>query len=210
MRYDDKVTELLYTTVSDGFTDYTDWIESGVIIDALVAPVSADVQLRSYGFVSNKVAKVFTKAEINDKNRYKINGVTYVVRQLKQHKHGRNFMLLDRAVMSRYVQGIDDMIKYIKRIEKEQEADVKKAIRQSAYLLEAQAKALAPVQSGYLRESIKTHIKDGGLSAEVISHAEYSLFVEYGTSKQEAQQYMSPAYFKAKEHFERLIERGNQ
>jgi HK97 gp10 family phage protein len=110
--------------------------------------------------------------------------------------------------MSRYIQGLDNVIGSLRQIEKDQEKLAKKAVSQSAYLLEAQAKALAPVQTGYLRESIKTHIKDGGLSAEVISHAEYSLFVEYGTSKQEAQQYMTPAYFKAKEHFDRLIERG--
>jgi HK97 gp10 family phage protein len=110
--------------------------------------------------------------------------------------------------MSRYIQGLDNVISGLRQIEKEQEKEAKKAVSQSAYVLEAQAKALAPVDTGYLRASIKTHIKDGGLSAEVISHAEYSLFVEYGTSKQEAQQFMTPAYFKAKEHFERLIERG--
>ncbi|NYE07284.1 HK97 gp10 family phage protein [Bacillus niacini] len=110
--------------------------------------------------------------------------------------------------MSRYIQGLDNVISGLRQIEKDQEKAAKKAVSQSAYLLEAQAKALAPVDTGYLRGSIKTHIKDGGLSAEVISHAEYSLFVEYGTSKQEAQQFMTPAYFKAKEHFERLIERG--
>jgi HK97 gp10 family phage protein len=105
--------------------------------------------------------------------------------------------------MSRYVQGLDQMISYVRSLDREQEKTAKKAVRESAYLMEAQAKALAPVQTGYLRESIKTHIKEGGLTAEVISHAEYSLFVEYGTSKQEAQQFMSPAFLRAKEHFER-------
>jgi Fe2+ transport system protein FeoA len=95
MRYDVQVIELVSAEVNDGFADYTDWVESGVVIEALVAPVSAEVQLRSYGFVSNKLVKVITKAEINDKNRYKINGETYVVRQAKNHKHGRNFMLLE-------------------------------------------------------------------------------------------------------------------
>ncbi|NYE07285.1 Fe2+ transport system protein FeoA [Bacillus niacini] len=95
MRYDDKVKELVPVEVNDGFADSTDWVESGVEIDAVVAPVSAEVQLRSYGFVSNKIVKVITKAGINDKNRYKINGETYVVRQVKNHKHGRIFMLLE-------------------------------------------------------------------------------------------------------------------
>jgi hypothetical protein len=95
MRYDVKVIELVPTEVNDSFADSTDWVESGVVIEAVVAPVSAEVQLRSYGFVSNKLVKVITKAGINDKNRYKINGEIYVVRQVKTHKHGRNFMLLE-------------------------------------------------------------------------------------------------------------------
>jgi Fe2+ transport system protein FeoA len=95
VRYDVQIKELVPVEGNDGFADSTDWVESGVVIEALVAPVSAEVQLRSYGFVTNKLVKVITKAGINDKNRYKINGETYVVRQAKNHKHGRNFMLLE-------------------------------------------------------------------------------------------------------------------
>jgi hypothetical protein len=96
MRYDGKVSELVYTTVDNGVGGTTKtWAESGVVIDALVAPVSADIQLRSYGFVTNKVVKVLTTAEISDSKRYKIDDEVYVVRQLKNHKRGRNFMLLE-------------------------------------------------------------------------------------------------------------------
>jgi hypothetical protein len=96
MRFDDKVVELIYSEVDNGMggTAKT-WIESGVVLDAFVAPVSADVQLRAYGFVSNKVVKVITFGSISDKKRYKINGEIFVVRQLKNHKHRRNFMLLE-------------------------------------------------------------------------------------------------------------------
>jgi hypothetical protein len=96
MRYDGKVSELVYTTVDNGVggTAKT-WAESGVVIDALVAPVSADIQLRTYGFAANKVVKVITAAEISDKKRYKIDGEVYLVRQIKKHKHSRNFMLLE-------------------------------------------------------------------------------------------------------------------
>jgi len=110
--------------------------------------------------------------------------------------------------MAGYVKGLDSVLKELKRFEKEREEKAKSVVKDAAYVMEAQAKALAPVRTGYLRENIKTHIEDGGLSAEVISHAEYSMHVEYGTSKQIAQQFMTPAFFKAKSHFERSIERG--
>jgi hypothetical protein len=96
MRFDDKVTELVFAEVDNGMGGTAkSWAESGVELNAFVAPVSADVQLRAYGFVSNKVVKVITFDIISDKKRYRIDGITYVVRQLKNHKHGRNFMLLE-------------------------------------------------------------------------------------------------------------------
>jgi HK97 gp10 family phage protein len=107
--------------------------------------------------------------------------------------------------MSKFITGLDSVLKHVKSLEKDCEIHAKKAVSNAAYIMEAQAKALAPVRTGYLRESIKTHIDDGGLSAKVISHSEYSLFVEFGTSKQESQPYMMPAYFKAKLHFEKLM-----
>jgi HK97 gp10 family phage protein len=110
--------------------------------------------------------------------------------------------------MASYVRGLDNALKYVRQIEAEIEKDAKQAVKESSYLMEAQAKALAPVKTGYMRSNIKTYFNEGGLSGEVISHAEYSLFVEFGTSKQEAQPYMMPAYFKARKHFEQLLERG--
>jgi HK97 gp10 family phage protein len=109
--------------------------------------------------------------------------------------------------MAGYITGLDNALKYVKQMEKELESDVRRAVKESSYLMEAQAKALAPVRTNYLRSNIKTTIKDGGMSSEVISHAEYSLFVEFGTSKQEAQPYMMPSYFKARNHFENLLRR---
>jgi head-tail adaptor len=96
MRYDDKVIELTATYVDDPWTGerIEEWVEAGSI-DANVAPVSADVQLRAYGFVTNRVVKVLTRDEINGNSRYVIDGVTYVVRQYKRHKHRRNFLLLE-------------------------------------------------------------------------------------------------------------------
>jgi HK97 gp10 family phage protein len=105
----------------------------------------------------------------------------------------------------KHVRGLDIALKHVKQLEDKYEERAKNAVSKSTQLMEAQAKALSPVQTGHLRQNIKTYIEDGGLRGKVISHAEYSQHVEYGTSKQEAQPYMGPAYFKAKQHFEKLL-----
>ena len=105
----------------------------------------------------------------------------------------------------KHVRGLDVALKYVSEIEDRYEKRAKNAVSKSTQLMEAQAKALASVQTGYLRMNIKTYIEEGGLRGKVISHANYSQHVENGTSKQEAQPYMAPAYFKAKQHFEKLM-----
>jgi HK97 gp10 family phage protein len=55
------------------------------------------------------------------------------------------------------------------------------------------AKARAPVQTGYLRSSIKSVGLSAGKSAEVRVEAPYAAFVEYGTYKMAAQPFLTPA-----------------
>lgn len=66
------------------------------------------------------------------------------------------------------------------------------AVRKSAADLEAQAKTLAPVDTGNLRASIGTTMH-GPLDAEVGPTADYGLYLEYGTSKMGPRPYMNPA-----------------
>lgn len=66
------------------------------------------------------------------------------------------------------------------------------AIRKTALAIEADAKALAPVDTGNLRNSISTSAY--GLSAEVGPTAEYGLFVEQGTSVNSPQPFLAPAF----------------
>jgi HK97 gp10 family phage protein len=67
-----------------------------------------------------------------------------------------------------------------------------KAIAKTALDIEADAKALAPVDTGYLKGSISSDI--GTLSAEIGPTASYGHFLEYGTSKMAAQPFMGPAF----------------
>lgn len=66
-----------------------------------------------------------------------------------------------------------------------------KAVARTAHDIEADAKALAPVDTGNLRNSISSDI--GVLSAEIGPTAEYGLYVEEGTSRMAPQPYMGPA-----------------
>lgn len=60
-------------------------------------------------------------------------------------------------------------------------ARVSQAVRKSAFDIEARAKSLAPVDTGNLKNTIKTDIAGDGLSAEVTANADYAAHVEYGT-----------------------------
>jgi HK97 gp10 family phage protein len=66
------------------------------------------------------------------------------------------------------------------------------AVRKTALDIEADAKTLAPVDTGNLRNSIGSDIQE--LSAEVGPTASYSAYLEYGTSKMSAQPFMGPAF----------------
>lgn len=68
---------------------------------------------------------------------------------------------------------------------------VSKALTASALIVEGQAKALVPVDTGNLRNSITHEVE--GKEARVGTNVEYAPFIELGTSKQTAQPYLNPA-----------------
>lgn len=74
------------------------------------------------------------------------------------------------------------------------QAKAKQAIAKTAYDIEADAKAKAPVDTGNLRNSIGTDITDGGYAAEIGPSASYGAYVEMGTRHMAAQPYLGPAF----------------
>lgn len=71
-------------------------------------------------------------------------------------------------------------------------------VRKTAYDVERDAKAFAPVDTGNLRSSIshtdlRTVGQSGDLAVEIGPTANYGHFVELGTSRQAPQAYMGPA-----------------
>jgi HK97 gp10 family phage protein len=79
------------------------------------------------------------------------------------------------------INGIKKAIIDIERYTKDQEIEIKKAVIKTAHDIENQAKALAPVKEGNLKNSIHTDIKDGGFTATIGTPADYASHVEFGT-----------------------------
>lgn len=71
-----------------------------------------------------------------------------------------------------------------------------KVVAKTAHDIEADAKQLAPVDTGFLRNSISTSISGSAaaVTAEVGPTAEYGVYQELGTWKMAAQPYLGPAF----------------
>jgi HK97 gp10 family phage protein len=69
---------------------------------------------------------------------------------------------------------------------------VSAAIAKTAFDIEADSKALCPVDTGFLRGSISSSVEP--LEAEIGPTAEYGAYVEYGTSRAGPQPYMTPSF----------------
>lgn len=82
-------------------------------------------------------------------------------------------------------------------------------LRRTAYAMQADAQALAPVDTGNLRESISTTItgdgRAGRMSAEIGPTADYGGYVEYGTSTRAGQPYLAPAFDRQVPGFEAAL-----
>lgn len=83
--------------------------------------------------------------------------------------------------MNGYVEGVDDLYKEIDRIGN---VDLKKPMREAVEIVEASAKANAPVHNGSLRSRIASTVRAGegdSVIGEVTADAPYAGYVEFGT-----------------------------
>ena len=82
-------------------------------------------------------------------------------------------------------------------------------LRKTAYDIERDAKSNAPVDTGFLKNSISTTITgDGrfmGMVAEIGPTAEYGIYQELGTSVMPAQPYLAPAFDRRYPGFEAAL-----
>ncbi len=80
---------------------------------------------------------------------------------------------------------------------------INKALTASALVVEGQAKALCPVDTGNLRNSITHEVE--GKEARVGTNVEYAPFVELGTSKMAAQPFLNPALEQNKGNIQKIF-----
>ena len=105
--------------------------------------------------------------------------------------------------------GYDDLLKLSADLGKASYEVTRKAqlvVAKTAHDIEADAKSLAPVDTGMLRNSISTTIGAGGLSAEIGQTASYAAHVEFGTRRMRPQPFMRPAAERRAEPFVKAIE----
>jgi len=80
------------------------------------------------------------------------------------------------------------------------------AIRKAALDIEARAKAIVPVDTGNLKNSIQAQ-KEKEFTWIVGTHVEYAPYVEYGTYKMAARPYLGPAAEEVRPQLLAAIER---
>ncbi|HFO1921403.1 TPA: HK97-gp10 family putative phage morphogenesis protein [Staphylococcus aureus] len=83
--------------------------------------------------------------------------------------------------MAKVKYGADSMVVELDKFDKKIEEWVKKGIAKTTMKIYNTAGALAPVDSGFLKESIDFRFENGGLTGVINVGANYSLYIEYGT-----------------------------
>lgn len=82
------------------------------------------------------------------------------------------------------------------------------AVAEASLEVETEAKRNTPVDTGRLRSSLGQEVVDSqGLSRDVATNVEYAPYVEYGTSTQEAQPFLTPAREKVAARFPQIVEK---
>lgn len=112
--------------------------------------------------------------------------------------------------MSSNVKGLERLIRTLEQVPKELEGDVELILQAEAQTIEADAKRKAPIDTGKLRQSIKSERVDAKtyeIKANATGLAPYAPFVEFGTRFQRAQPFLFPAFFAGRTRFTKAIER---
>lgn len=87
------------------------------------------------------------------------------------------------------VKGLDELVRKFGDLPNDLMKEISDAMRKSAFLVEAKAKPLTPVDTGRLRASIRPdYIRP--LEAAIAPHTEYAIYVHEGTRYMKARPFM--------------------
>lgn len=101
--------------------------------------------------------------------------------------------------------GVDQLVKHLDKAASLK--DVRHVVKSNGANLTKKMQQLAPLDTGYLKRSIKMSLTDGGFSAEVGPYANYASYLEYGTRKMTKKPFIKPSFNIQKEVFIRDLER---
>lgn len=118
--------------------------------------------------------------------------------------------------MSVIVKGLQELSRHFSKFNNEIHREVKNVLKEAVKEVAETAKALAPVDEGLYKKSIKFAVAKSGLIAwayagrktETSKRGYLGHLLEYGTVKNKAQPHMNPALDKAKFTFGQKLERA--
>ena len=85
--------------------------------------------------------------------------------------------------------------------------DIKRVVKGNGAELQTNAQRQASVDTGFMKRSITIGIEDSGMTAKIVSTAEYSSYVNYGTRFQTANPFMTNSYNKQRPKFKKDLDR---
>ena len=97
------------------------------------------------------------------------------------------------------IENSGDAQRLLQTLPSEMFEQVQQVLMNGAIRVAERARELVPVRTGHLLASIRTEVGDAEDSSEafspvtVVADAEYASFVEFGTSRMEAEPFMQPA-----------------
>lgn len=97
------------------------------------------------------------------------------------------------------ISGLDGLIEAIEEAKKLD--DVKEVVKNDTAYMANQIAEVTPVDTGHLKRSELTSIKDKGMTGEVEAMADYSAYVEYGTRYMYGRFYMKKGHAVAAKRF---------
>lgn len=106
--------------------------------------------------------------------------------------------------MSNNVKGLKELIRTLEQVPKELEEDVEGVLQAVSQTIEVDAKRKAPIDTGKLRQSIKSERVDNKtyrIRANATGLAPYAPFIEFGTRFMRAQPFLFPAFFSGRKRF---------
>ncbi len=106
------------------------------------------------------------------------------------------------------VVGVAELRKKMRSLARQFPKEFKEQVRASTFNIGRNSKKEVAVDTGRLRSSETEEFSDGGFTGEVSYSTLYAVFVELGTSTQDPQPYLEPAFREEAAKFEdQLVDR---